>query len=381
MDDSAQDERFMMEALKLAHRNRGATGSNPSVGCIIVRDDGNGAVVVGQAVTATSGRPHAETQALEMAGEAARGATVYVTLEPCSHHGKTPPCADALVDAGVARVVVSVTDPDERVSGRGLQRLRDAGITVETGLLEADGERELEGYLMRKRSNRPYVILKLAVSNDGMIGIRGQRQVRITGPSAREFVQHLRAENDAILVGIGTAVADDPELTVRLPGLEDRSPVRVVMDRQLALPVDGKLARTARSVPVIAVADTELERENSENEDGIPALSFSARRDALEAAGVEVVVCNPDEPLDLMMALATRGISSLIVEGGAKTAALFLNAGLVDRILLFTGPAPLGEQGVPSPIDRNMIPVGFVHRRTDTFGEDLLDTYEYERPV
>lgn len=368
MVERAEDERFMAEALRLAHRNLGATGSNPSVGCVIVRDDGDGPKIVGSAVTAPGGRPHAETQALADAGEAARGATAYVTLEPCSHHGKTPPCADALIAAGIARVVVAVTDPDERVAGRGLEMLRGAGIEVVTGVLEEEGERELEGYLMRKRNNRPYVTLKLAVSADGMIGVKGQGQVPITGTQAREFVHRLRAETDAILVGIGTAIADNPELTARLPGLEHRSPLRIVIDGDLDLPLISKLVQTARTVPVLVV---------TAQSDG--SVAFSGRRKALEAAGIEVVVCDLAEPGDLLAALATRGISSLLVEGGAKTAQMFLNAGLIDRILLFTGPTTLGEAGVPSPLDRNLIPVGFVHRRTDTFGDDLLDTYEYER--
>jgi len=370
MADRAEDERFMAEALKLAHQHLGATGSNPSVGCVIVRDDGDGPKIVGSAVTATGGRPHAETQALAAAGALARGATAYVTLEPCSHHGRTPPCADALIAAGVSRVVVAVTDPDERVAGRGLEMLRDAGIEVVTGVLEEEGERELEAYLMRKRNNRPYVTLKLAVSADGMIGIKGQGQVRITGTSARDHVQRLRAETDAILVGIGTAIADDPELTCRIPGLEHRSPLRIVIDGDLDLPLHSKLVQTARNVPVLVVTG----QENG-------SVAFSERRQALEAAGVEVVVCDPSQPGDLLAALATRGISSLLVEGGARTAQQFLNDGLVDRILLFTGPATLGEEGVPSPLDRNLIPVGFVHRQTDTFGDDLLDTYEYERTL
>ncbi len=368
MAGRAEDERFMAEALKLAHQHLGATGSNPSVGCVIVRDAGDGPKIVGSAVTATGGRPHAETQALAAAGALARGATAYVTLEPCSHHGKTPPCADALIAAGVSRVVVAVTDPDERVAGRGLEMLRDAGIEVVTGVLEEEGERELEAYLMRKRNNRPYVTLKLAVSADGIIGIKGQGQVRITGATARDHVQRLRAETDAILVGIGTAIADDPELTCRIPGLEHRSPLRIVIDGDLDLPLHSKLVQTARNVPVLVVTG----QENG-------SVAFSERRQALEVAGVEVVVCDPSQPGDLLAALATRGISSLLVEGGARTAQQFLNDGLVDRILLFTGPATLGEEGVPSPLDRNLIPVGFVHRQTDTFGDDLLDTYEYER--
>ena len=253
MADRAEDERFMAEALRLAHQHLGATGSNPSVGCVIVRNDGGGAKIVGSAVTAQSGRPHAETQALAVAGPLARGATAYVTLEPCSHHGKTPPCADALIAAGIARVVVAVVDPDERVSGHGLEKLRDAGIEVVTGVLEEEGERELEGYLMRKRNNRPYVTLKLAVSADGMIGIKGEGQVGITGAPAREIVHRLRVETDAILVGIGTAIADDPELTARIPGLEHRSPLRIVIDGDLNLPVTSKLAQTARTVPVLIV--------------------------------------------------------------------------------------------------------------------------------
>lgn len=243
------DERFMAAAIRLCRRNLGRTATNPSVACLIVKDG----VVVGSAVTAPGGRPHAETQALAVAGDAARGATVYVTLEPCSHHGKTPPCADALIAAGVSRVIVSVTDPDERVAGRGLGMLRDAGIAVETGVLEAQGRAALAAYLTRQTKKRPYVTLKLAVSADGMLGRLGAGQVTITGPVSRGQVHVLRAETDAILVGIGTALADDPELTCRLPGLETRSPVRIVLDPRLELSPGSKLARTVKDVPVIVV--------------------------------------------------------------------------------------------------------------------------------
>jgi diaminohydroxyphosphoribosylaminopyrimidine deaminase/5-amino-6-(5-phosphoribosylamino)uracil reductase len=362
------DERFMGEALALGHRHLGQTASNPSVGCVIVRDDGDGPRIVGRAVTAVGGRPHAETQALADAGELARGATAYVTLEPCAHHGKTPPCAEALIAAGVARVVVSVTDPDKRVSGHGIEMLREAGITVETGLLEREGERALEGYLMNRRDGRPFVTLKLAVSADGMIGATGKGQLAITGPESRAEVHRLRSEIDAILIGIGTAIADDPELTTRLPGLEHRSPIRIVLDRKLELPVTSKLVQSARKVPVIVVIDEEA-----------TTFSEKARRDALEAEGVEILVCQQDDLSDLLGALATRGISSLLVEGGAKTAQLFLNAGLVDRILLFTSTVTVGEGGVASPIDRKLVPVGFVHRASHSFGNDILDEYEYER--
>ncbi|THK39846.1 bifunctional diaminohydroxyphosphoribosylaminopyrimidine deaminase/5-amino-6-(5-phosphoribosylamino)uracil reductase RibD [Ensifer sp. MPMI2T] len=356
-----EDEKFMAAALRLARRNLGLTSTNPSVACIIVKDG----TIVGRAVTAPGGRPHAETQALAEAGEKARGATAYVTLEPCSHHGKTPPCADALIASGVVRVVISILDPDERVAGRGVVMLRDAGITVEIGALHRNGERVVEAYLMRQRMKRPHVTLKLAVSQDGMIGRTGEGQVRITGAVSRAQVQVLRAETDAILVGIGTASSDDPELTVRLPGLEDRSPIRIVLDRRLDLPVGSKLVRSAREVPVIAVAEPRLD-ENA-----------AKRRTALEAAGIEVL--DTDNISDLLTALASRGISSLLVEGGARAAGAFLDAGLVDRILLLTGPLTIGRDGIRSPFDRESIPAGFVLRRTARYGDDIFE--EYERDI
>ena len=356
------DARFMAAAIRLCRRNLGLTATNPSVACLIVKDG----IVLGSAVTAPGGRPHAETQALAEAGAAARGATAYVTLEPCSHHGKTPPCADALIASGVARVVVSVTDPDERVAGRGLSMLRAAGIAVETGVLEKEGRDALAAYLNRQTKKRPYVTLKLAVSTDGMLGRLGAGQVAITGPVSRGQVHVLRAETDAILVGIGTALADDPDLTCRLPGLEARSPVRIVLDPRLELLPTSKLARTARQVPVIVVAT----RESVED----PALA--ARQEALEALGVEVLICDPRRLDALMMALVTRGISSLLVEGGARAARSFLDAGLVDRILLFTGAATIGKDGVASPFVSGRMPDGFSLRHTARYGADSFEEYE-----
>ena len=350
------DKEFMAEAIALADEHLGQTSTNPSVGCVIVK---NGKIV-GRGVTAISGRPHAEPQALADAGEAARGATAYVTLEPCSHHGKTPPCADALIAAGVARVVVAVTDPDRRVHGNGIKRLRDAGIKVETGLLERQARLGLAAYLTRQIAGRVHVTLKLAVSSDGMIGRRGAGQVRITGPEAREAVQHLRATSDAILVGIGTALVDDPELTCRLSGLERRSPVRIVLDRRLDLPLGSKLVRTAGDVAVIAVT--------------AKGAADSVRRAALEAAGVEVM--EADTLLDLLKMLAARGLSSLIVEGGAKIAAAFLQSGLVDRILLFEGPGTIGEAGIASPLTSTNIPKDFKLFESRMIGQDKLEAYE-----
>ncbi len=373
MSITPHDERFMAAAIRLSRWHLGRTATNPSVGCLIVRDG----VIVGRAVTALGGRPHAETQALAEAGALARGATAYVTLEPCSHHGKTPPCAEALIAYGVARVVISVTDPDPRVSGRGIAMLREAGIEVDAGVLEAEGRHSLAAYLTRQTKNRPYVTLKLAVSADGLIGREGAGQVAITGPEARAQVQALRAETDAILVGIGTAIADDPLLTVRSPGLESQSPIRIVLDPSLALPLTSKLVATAREVPVIVVASEEaslLEAEGGNTP--ADAADMDSRRAAIEAAGVEVVHCNPYHPEVLLPALATRGISSLLVEGGAKTARLFLEAGLVDRIQLYQAPVVIGEGGIESPLDATDIPSGFAHTGTLMFGEDRLDEYE-----
>ncbi|MBY5738541.1 bifunctional diaminohydroxyphosphoribosylaminopyrimidine deaminase/5-amino-6-(5-phosphoribosylamino)uracil reductase RibD [Rhizobium leguminosarum] len=442
MSITPHDERFMAAAIRLSRWHLRRTATNPSVGCLIVRDG----VIVGRAVTALGGRPHAETQALAEAGALARGATAYVTLEPCSHHGKTPPCSEALIAYGVARVVICVTDPDPRVSGRGIAMLREAGIEVDAGVLEAEGRHSLAAYLTRQTKNRPYVTLKLAVSADGMIGRKREGQVAITGPEARAQVQALRAETDAILVGIGTAIADDPLLTVRASGLEGQSPIRIVLDPLLALPLTSKLVETARQVPVIVVASEEASLLEAEGlppsalpgyrgratgldpsfgpptrgeigkrrdpnspvsdgdgfalrqdvgqganpdpisplvgempgraEGGASPAGMDSRRAALEAAGVEVVHCNPYHPEVLLPALATRGISSLLVEGGAKTARLFLEAGLVDRIQLYQAPLVIGERGIESPLDATDIPSGFAHTGTLMLGEDRLDEYE-----
>lgn len=366
MTDAAEDQRFMAAAIRLSLRNLGRTATNPSVGCILVKDGR----VLSTGVTDIGGRPHAERIALAQAGEAARGATAYVTLEPCSHHGKTPPCADALIEAGVARVVVAVRDPDERVSGRGFSMLEAAGIAVETGVLAADGRRALAAYLMRQVKKRPYVTLKLAVSPDGMIGRLGAGQFVVTGPVARGQVQVLRAASDAILIGVGTAEADDPELTCRLPGLGDRSPIRIVLDRDLRLPPYGKLALTAHSVPVIAIAAEPPRFDDTEDQ------AFLARRAVLDEAGVEVVQCDPHKLPVLLAALASRGISSLLVEGGASVASSFLAAGLVDRIHLYAGAVPIGEGGIRSPLVPGTAPAGFSLVRTLRFGPDLFEEYE-----
>lgn len=356
----AEDRRYMAAALSLSRTHTGLTGTNPSVGCVIVNDGD----IVGEAVTAVGGRPHAETQALAIAGEKARGATAYVTLEPCSHYGKTPPCANALVAAGVARVVVCLDDPDPRVAGRGLAILREAGIVVESGLMADEGRRALAAYLSRQVRGRPYVTLKLALSADGMLGRRGE-EVKITGENTRTIVHRMRAESDAILVGIGTVFADDPELTVRLAGLEDRSPLRIVLDRRLDLPLTSRLVMTAGTVPVVAVTDPFCEAHAGDGE----------KLRALLSAGVEIL--QAATLAELLQNLATRGISSLMVEGGAHVARAFLDAGLVDRLTIFESDLVIGEGGLESPVSPSDIPSGFHGVRAERIGRDRC--FEYER--
>ena len=331
------DRRFMAAAIRLARRNLGATGPNPSVGAICVAASPEGPVVVGRGVTAQGGRPHAEPQALAQAGDRARGSTLYVTLEPCSHWGKSPPCADAVIAAGVARVVVAMDDPDPRVSGAGYDKLRAAGITVVRGVLTEEARDGLAGFLSRVERGRPYVLLKLAVSADGHVGRVGVANLPITGPAARARAQLMRLEADAIAVGIGTAVVDDPELTVRLTGLEQCSPRRVVFDAALALSPTSRLVAGARKVPTLVVTA----------DDTHPTLGVE-----LTALGVRVLpVAGRDGRIDLaaaLRALAAEGVNTLMLEGGAALAEAFLAADLVDRIALFRSPAPLAAAEPPA---------------------------------
>ncbi|TKT81421.1 bifunctional diaminohydroxyphosphoribosylaminopyrimidine deaminase/5-amino-6-(5-phosphoribosylamino)uracil reductase RibD [Aquamicrobium sp. LC103] len=358
------DRRFMAAAIRLSRRHLGLTATNPSVATLIVRDDGDGPVIVGRGVTAIGGRPHAEPQALEEAGELARGATAYVTLEPCAHHGRTPPCANALASAGIARVVGGASDPDDRVSGRGYAILRDAGMEVVEGVLADEAADQMAGYLIRSLKKRPEVTLKLAVSADGMIGRLGEGQVAITGPVARRQVHLMRAETDAILVGIGTALADDPELTCRLPGLEKRSPARIVLDRTGRLSPHSKLVLSAREAPVLLAVSSEADAD---------------RKAALAAAGVSFLATETFQGRialpELLEDIAAQGMATLMVEGGAETARYFLEEGLVDRIALFRGAKTIGEGGVASPLDPDHMPPDFRLLRQARFGEDLYQEF------
>jgi diaminohydroxyphosphoribosylaminopyrimidine deaminase/5-amino-6-(5-phosphoribosylamino)uracil reductase len=334
---AGEDRHFMNVALMLGRRGLGRTWPNPAVGAVIVRDG----VVVGRGWTQPGGRPHAEVEALREAGAAARGATLYVTLEPCSHHGKTPPCADAVVAAGIARVVSAMADPNPQVAGEGHARLRAAGIAVDVGEGAETARRDHAGHVSRVTRGRPHVLLKLAVSSDGRIGGPGGTPVAITGAESRARSHLLRARSDAILIGIGTALADDPLLTCRLPGMEGRSPVRVVLDRRLRLPLASRLVKSARATPLWVFTTAEAAR---------------ARAAPLAAEGVEVIPLDagtgPADLGPLLAALSAKGITRLTVEGGAHVATSFVDSGMIDEAWIFRAPMTIGEGGVPA-LDRH----------------------------
>lgn len=323
----------MRLAIALGERGHGQTWPNPAVGCVVAKDGR----IVGRGWTAPGGRPHAEPQALAQAGAQARGATVYVSLEPCAHYGQTPPCSEALIAAGVARVLTPLQDPDPRVAGKGLAMLRAAGITVETGLRAAEAEAAQLGFLLRMREGRPMVTLKLASSFDGRIATKGGESRWITGVAARRWVHGLRARHDAVLIGGGTARADDPMLTVRDLGVT-RQPVRLVASRRLDLDPGSALGRTAGEVPLWLLHD--------------PHSTPSARRTAWEATGARLLpvtrVASDTSGLDaqaMLLALGEAGLTRVFCEGGGHLAAALLRAGLVDELIGFTAGLALGADG------------------------------------
>jgi diaminohydroxyphosphoribosylaminopyrimidine deaminase/5-amino-6-(5-phosphoribosylamino)uracil reductase len=362
---AARDERYMRIALGLAARGLGNTWPNPAVGCVIVKDGR----IVGRGWTDIGGRPHAETVALQQAGEAARGATAYVTLEPCSHHGRTPPCAEALLAAGIARCVVAIEDPDARVSGKGLAQLREAGVEVSEGCL-ANAAAELNnGFLLTRERNRPAITLKLAVSLDGRIGTHSGDSKWITSPIARMRSHLLRAQHDAIMVGSNTALQDDPDLTCRLPGLPKRPAVRIVLDGRLRLSLTSKVVATATATPTWLITRSDAE---------------TSRRQAFEDCGVQVIAVEPDEAgfPDLPQAfaeLAERGLTRVLVEGGGKLAASLVRADLVDRMIWFRAPNVIGGDGLPGIAAFGVDTVAEAPRwqrvRADILGDDLLETF------
>jgi diaminohydroxyphosphoribosylaminopyrimidine deaminase/5-amino-6-(5-phosphoribosylamino)uracil reductase len=358
------DRAFMGIALGLARRGHGLVWPNPTVGCVLVQDG----ELVGRGWTQPGGRPHAEAEALRRAGPRALGATAFVTLEPCCHWGQTPPCTEALAAAGVARVVLAIADPDPRVCGKGVAALRTAGIAVETGL-GAEAATEINaGFLSRVRRGRPLVTLKLATTLDGRIATATGQSRWITGEAARARAHLLRATHDAVMIGSGTALADDPELTCRLNGLEGRSPVRIVVDGRGRVPPDARLVATARQTPTWFLMRAGVDE---------------ASRRALADCGVEVieVEARAGGGLDLAQALAAlgaRGLTRLLVEGGGGLAAALVAADLVDRVAWFRAPCLVGGDGRPAlgPFGVTALAAAprFERVALEEIGEDVLET-------
>lgn len=358
--------RFMLSALSLARRGLGQTWPNPSVGCILVRDGRP----IGRGWTQPGGRPHAETEALARAGSLAAGATVVVTLEPCVHHGATPPCVDALLRAGVRHAAIAIEDPDPRVAGRGIAALRAAGVTVTTGICGEEAARLNRGFILRTTVRRPLFTLKVASTLDGRIATATGDSRWITGDVAREFGHFLRASHDAVLIGSETALQDDPDLTCRLPGLNERSPVRIVADGRRRVTARSRLLQTASLVPtwILTGAPSSLSPDCRPLPAGVTRITVDRGADGHLDAGAMAQV------------LADRGLTRVLVEGGGVLAASLLKAGLVDRLVWFRAPKVIGRDGRAAIASEN------VHRLIDAFSFrrqsvrevecDLVEIYE-----
>lgn len=354
--------KWMQAALALAKRGLGQVAPNPSVGCLIVKND----ILVGRGWTQNGGRPHAETGALDMAGAAAKGATAYVTLEPCSHTGETPPCAKALVTAGIRHVVVAVQDPDSRVSGRGLQILQAAGTLTTVGILEAEARRINAGFFLKNTARRPLFTLKTAASLDGKIATSTGESKWITGEKARDYGHLVRAQHDAILVGVNSVISDNPTLTCRIEGLENRSPVAVVLDSNLRIPLGCELVKKAGKRPLLIVCN-----ETAVN-------SVSARK--LADAGVQLVpVSNTRDISAVSKALVEQSLTRVLVEGGSQVLASFVAARHCDNLLAFTAGKIIGADGLASVGPLSLAHLGDApHLTLESYrklGSDLLASY------
>ncbi len=360
---SVSDEDHMAQALRLARRGLGLTWPNPSVGSMVVAPSGE---ILSRGWTAPGGRPHAEAIALERAGTSARGATIYVTLEPCAHGGgRGPACADIIAAAGPARAVIALRDPDPRTAGRGLERLKASGIEVRDGVLAQEAKAVALGHLLRVTEGRPAVTLKLAIGSDSLLPKGKGAPVWITGPDARAHGHLLRARHDAILVGRGTILADNPSLTCRLPGMTCRSPVRVVLDRRLRTPPEARLFDDLM-VPVWVICAADEEHPNT---------------DALQDRGAEIIQVPVDAHgmlgvRDALETLAGRGITRVLVEGGPTVARDFLDADLIDEAVIYHGAKPVGEDGlmpfVSEGLDRVTSSGHFTQIEARAFGPDRM---------
>lgn len=356
----------MKMALALAQRGLGTTWPNPSVGCVIIDRQGH---VIGRGHTGKGGRPHAETVALSHAGKAAEGAGAFVTLEPCAHHGETSPCAESLVKAKIDRVVVATGDPDSRVSGKGIKILEQAGIRVDFGVCQTEADQINQGFFTRCTEKRPMVTMKIATSQDGMIaGALGHSQW-ITGSESRQRGHLLRANHDAIMVGIGTVLADNPSLDCRLPGLQSRQPVRIVVDSHLTIPENCKLVETAKNIPTWIVTC----------EDG------GKKFETLVSLGVKLVSCEANDQgrVDLtkmMTLLGTEGITRILSEGGAEVNASLIRASLVDRLYWFRSPDVIGDEGLAAlasvELNELLARPDFHLIRTGRAGKDIWQEFE-----
>ncbi|MBL0318712.1 MAG: bifunctional diaminohydroxyphosphoribosylaminopyrimidine deaminase/5-amino-6-(5-phosphoribosylamino)uracil reductase RibD [Alphaproteobacteria bacterium] len=358
------DIHHMRHALSLAMRHTGQTHPNPAVGCVIVSDH----LIVGRGYTGKGGRPHAETQALEQAGPRAKGATAYITLEPCAHQGNTPPCTQALINAGITRAVIAVTDPDPRVCGKGIEQLKDAGIDVLLHVLREEAIHINKGFFIRTLKHRPRITLKCASSLDGKVAtINGQSQW-ITSADARYASHLLRREADAIMVGVNTLIRDNPQLTCRLRGMESRSPLRIIVDSHLKTPASAYAIQTSDQYPTILA---HVEGATSPSLAAFTELNYISTR---PTASLQV-----DLPSLLETLANERGINHLLVEGGPLVASSFLKLGLVDDIIWFHGPLIMGNDGLPSVTDLGLPSLNDTHHwrliNQTRFGNDTMCRY------
>jgi len=366
-EPAVDDARFMTLALALGRRGLGNTWPNPAVGAVIVKDG----VILARGWTQEGGRPHAEVEALRRAKKTAQnalaGATMYVTLEPCSHKGKSPPCADAIIKAGIARVVSALDDPNPEVAGKGHEKLRAEGIAVDIGVGAEEARRAHAGHILRVTQGRPHVLLKLAISADGKVGLAGRKPAAISGEAARQRVFQMRAQSDAIMVGIGTVLSDNPQLTCRLPGMEARSPVRVVLDAQLRVPLATSVVATVRATPTWVFASRK---------------ASSMAEEILQHKGCKVFrVDDENGRLDLdavLKTLAGEGITRLMVEGGPRLAASLVAADLVDEAALIYSEKLIGDDGI-APLEGMPLDglTSRLHvRNSEQIGADTLEIFE-----